>query len=242
VDLLIDAYEQSLDDPVSEARIAVVRALGSATRNADVATTSAEESFVRRFPACDDYLVRRAAREVLPAVAARWGEVTPVETGRTPEDYREIALRLVLPAEQGGRLPQIVIETDYGEISVTLFASEAPITVAALLQLADGHYFDGGVWHRVVPNFVIQGGDPRGDGWGGPGFSLRDENSRRRYGRGTMGMALSGPDTGGSQFFITHSPQPHLDGTYAVVGQVDEGVDVVDRITQGDRIRTIRRR
>ena len=88
------------------------------------------------------------------------------------------------------------------------------------LQLADRHFFDGGTWHRVVPNFVIQDGDPRGDGWGGPGFALRDENNRRRYGRGTVGMALSGPDTGGSQFFITHSPQPHLDGTYPVIGEV----------------------
>jgi len=94
----------------------------------------------------------------------------------------------------------------------------------------------------VVPNFVVQDGDPGGDGWGGPGFALRDENSRVRYSRGVVGMALSGPDTGGSQFFITHSPQPHLDGTYPVVGQVVEGMEVVDRIIQGDRIRTIRRR
>ena len=88
----------------------------------------------------------------------------------------------------------------------------------------------------MVPNFVVQGGDPRGDGSGGPGHAIRDELNRRRYLRGTLGMALSGPDTGGSQFFIAHSPQPHLDGGYTVFGQVIGGADVLDRIVQGDRI------
>ncbi len=125
---------------------------------------------------------------------------------------------------------------------MSLFAADAPVTVNTLLELAGQHYFDGGAWHRVVPNFVIQDGDPRGDGWGGPGFAMRDEINRRRYDRGTVGMALSGPDTGGSQFFITHAPQPHLDGTYTVFGQVTGGMEAVDRIAQGDRIRTIRGR
>ncbi len=116
------------------------------------------------------------------------------------------------------------------------------MTVAALLRLAADGFYDDGFWHRVVPNFVVQDGDPRGDGQGGPGFRLRDENSRRRYARGTMGMALAGPDTGGSQFFITLSTQPHLEGTYPVVGRVEAGMEVVDQLTQGDRIRRIRRR
>jgi cyclophilin family peptidyl-prolyl cis-trans isomerase len=201
-----------------------------------------EEGFLARYQVSHDYLVRRVAHDTFPAAAALWGGVSPVETGRQPEDYRDIARRLVLPAEQDGELPGLVIETEHGNITLSLFAAEAPITVDALLQLADRNYFDGGVWHRVVPNFVIQDGDPSGEGSGGPGFSLRDENSRRRYGRGTVGMALAGPDTGGSQFFITHSAQPHLNGTYPVIGQVDQGMDVVDRITQGDQIRTIRRR
>ena len=242
VDLLIEAYEQSLRDGLSEARIAVVRALGATAERGYSERVAVEEGFLKRYPTSDDYLVRRVAHDTFPAAAAQWDAVTPIETGRNPEDYRDIARRLVLPAEQHGELPGLVIETEHGDVAVTLFAAEAPITVDALLQLADRHYFDGGSWHRVVPNFVVQGGDPRGDGWGGPGFSLRDENSRRRYGRGTVGMALSGPDTGGSQFFITHSAQPHLDGTYVVVGQVNQGMDVVDRITLGDRIRTIRRR
>jgi cyclophilin family peptidyl-prolyl cis-trans isomerase len=87
----------------------------------------------------------------------------------------------------------------------------------------------------------VQTGDPRGDGWGGPGFALRDEINRFHYVRGTVGMALSGPDSGGSQFFITLAAQPHLDGTYTVIGRVLSGMDVVDLITQGDRIRTVRR-
>ena len=92
------------------------------------------------------------------------------------------------------------------------------------------------LFHRVVPNFVVQAGDPRGDGNGGPGYAIRDELNRHRYLRGTLGMALSGPDTGGSQFFVTHSPQPHLDGGYTVFGQLADGADVLDRIVQGDRI------
>ena len=109
------------------------------------------------------------------------------------------------------------------------------------LRLVDRRFFDGSRWHRVVPNFVIQDGDPRGDGNGGPGWVIRDEIDRRRYDRGAVGMALSGPDTGGSQFFVTHSPQPHLDGGYTVFGQVVQGTDVLDQIVQGDRIRRITR-
>lgn len=242
LELLIDAYALSLRDGISEARIAIVSALGAIADLGDAERAAVQESFLSRYPTSADYLVRRLAVDIFPAAAVHWGAVTPIETGRNPEDYRDIARRLVLPAEQDGELPGLVIQTEYGDIMITLYAADAPVVVDALLQLADRHYYDGGNWHRVVPNFVIQDGDPRGDGWGGPDFSLRDENSRRRYGRGTVGMALSGPDTGGSQFFITHSAQPHLDGTYPVVGQVDQGMDVVDRITIGDRIRTIRRR
>jgi cyclophilin family peptidyl-prolyl cis-trans isomerase len=93
----------------------------------------------------------------------------------------------------------------------------------------------------VVPNFVAQAGDPRGDGWGGPGTMLRDEVNPLRYGTGSVGMALSGPDTGGSQFFITFSAQPHLDGTYTIFGRVSGDVRVLQLVAQGDRIRSIHR-
>jgi cyclophilin family peptidyl-prolyl cis-trans isomerase len=94
--------------------------------------------------------------------------------------------------------------------------------------------------HRVVPNFVVQAGDERGDGEGGPGYTLRDEINMLPYVRGTVGMALDGADTGGSQFFITHSPQPHLDGKYTVFGRVVAGMDIVDRLQQWDVIRRVR--
>ncbi|MDX1675650.1 MAG: peptidylprolyl isomerase, partial [Longimicrobiales bacterium] len=98
-----------------------------------------------------------------------------------------------------------------------------------------------GVWHRVVPNFVLQDGAPAGDPGGGPGWTIRDEINPARHDRGILGMALSGPDTGGSQWYITHSPQPHLDGLgFTVFGRVVEGLDVADRVIQGDAIAAVR--
>jgi cyclophilin family peptidyl-prolyl cis-trans isomerase len=110
------------------------------------------------------------------------------------------------------------------------------MTVMNFVTLARRGYFDGSTFHRVVPNFVDQDGDPTGTGNGGPGYEIRDELNPIEYGEGTVGMALSGPDTGGSQWFVTHAPQPHLDGIYTVFGQVTSGQDVVERIEQGDRI------
>jgi cyclophilin family peptidyl-prolyl cis-trans isomerase len=104
------------------------------------------------------------------------------------------------------------------------------------VNLARRNYFDGVRIHRVVPNFVLQDGDPTGTGNGGPGYEIRDEINPIEYGEGTVGMALSGPDTGGSQWFVTHAPQPHLDGIYTVFGQVTEGQEVVERTEQGERI------
>jgi cyclophilin family peptidyl-prolyl cis-trans isomerase len=117
---------------------------------------------------------------------------------------------------------------------------DAPITAGNFITLARKGYFDGLSFHRVVPNFVIQGGDPRGDGEGGPGYTIRDELNQEPYLRGTVGMALSWRDTGGSQFFITHSPQPHLDARYTVVGRVVSGMEVVDAINQWDVMQRVR--
>src|SRR5260221_11277771 len=110
--------------------------------------------------------------------------------------------------------PQVKTETDGGTFAIELRPVQAPLTGAAFLALVDRRYFDGQTWHRVVPNFVVQAGDPRGDGWGGPGTVLRDEINPLHYSTGSVGMALSGPDTAGSQFFISHSNQPHPDGRY----------------------------
>jgi cyclophilin family peptidyl-prolyl cis-trans isomerase len=135
---------------------------------------------------------------------------------------------------------QVYLETDRGSIQIELAMLDAPITVDSFITLARAGFFDGVPIHRVVPDFVIQGGDPRGDGEGGPGFTIRDEINQRPYLRGAVGMALDWADTGGSQFFITHSPQPHLEDRYTVFGRVISGMDVVDRIEQGDVIRRVR--
>ena len=110
--------------------------------------------------------------------------------------------------------------TDVGEIRVTLHPEVAPLTVWNFATLADDGYFDGLLFHRVVPDFVIQDGCPRGDGWGGPDHAIPDELNWLPYKEGTLGMALAGPDTGGSQWFVTLSPQPHLEAAYTVFGQV----------------------
>jgi cyclophilin family peptidyl-prolyl cis-trans isomerase/HEAT repeat protein len=136
--------------------------------------------------------------------------------------------------------PHAFLETAKGTIEIELSVLDAPQTAQNFITLARKGYFNGLQIHRVVPNFVIQGGDPRGDGTGGPGYSIRDELNDRPYLRGTVGMALSGPDTGGSQFFITHSPQPHLDAKFTVFGHVVSGMDVVDKIQQLDVIQRVR--
>ena len=237
----VAAYRRAEREEANDARLSAVRAL------ADIAAVdaSARARVVRDFlgvvPRSADYLVRRAAADGFGAATEQqyWGDVYPVETGRSIADYRDVTSRLWYPALQGGPLPQVTIETDHGAVVLILYAADAPLTVQNFLRLVDRHYFDGSRWHRVVPNFVVQDGDPRGDGNGGPGWVIRDEINQRRYGRGAVGMALSGPDTGGSQFFITHSPQPHLDGGYTVFGQVLRGDAVLDQIVQGDRIRRI---
>jgi cyclophilin family peptidyl-prolyl cis-trans isomerase len=154
--------------------------------------------------------------------------------------YRGIVRTYVAPVLAGGTPPHAAIGTGHGEIVLELASAEAPLTVHNFLSLIEQGYYRDTRWHRVVPNFVIQDGDPRGDGSGGPGYAIRDEINPLRYLRGTLGMALSGPDTGGSQFFITHSPQPHLDGGFTVFGRVTAGMDAVDRVTQEDPITFIR--
>ena len=136
--------------------------------------------------------------------------------------------------------PHAFIDTDKGTIEIELAILDAPLTVDNFVTLARKGYFNGLAIHRVVPDFVVQDGDPRGDGEGGPGYTIRDEINQRPFLRGTVGMALAGRDTGGSQFFVTHSPQPHLDGRYTVFGYVVNGMDVVDKLVVGDIVRGVR--
>lgn len=136
--------------------------------------------------------------------------------------------------------PHVFIETAKGTIEFELSVLDAPQTSWNFMTLARKGFFNGLQIHRVVPNFVVQDGDPRGDGEGGPGYTIRDELNERPFLRGTVGMALSWKDTAGSQFFIAHSPQPHLDARYTAFGKVVNGMDVVDRLQQGDTIQRVR--
>ncbi len=130
-----------------------------------------------------------------------------------------------------------IITTEKGIFKIEFFPEDAPLTVDNFIKLAKSGYFNGVAIHRVVANFVVQDGDSRGDGNGGPGWSIRDEINMIPYQRGTVGMALSGKNTGGSQWFVTHSPQPHLDGGYTVFGKVNEtDMKIVDNLVRGDKI------
>jgi cyclophilin family peptidyl-prolyl cis-trans isomerase/HEAT repeat protein len=152
----------------------------------------------------------------------------------TDVDYRRALAR------KNGRV-RAILTTQKGPFTIELLPEDAPLTVDNFIKLARSGYFNGLEVHRVVPNFVMQDGDPRGDGNGGPGWSIRCEINMVPYERGAVGMALSGKDTGGSQWFVTHSPQPHLDGGYTVFGRVNEtGMKVVDKIVRGDKIVSVR--
>jgi peptidyl-prolyl cis-trans isomerase B (cyclophilin B) len=130
------------------------------------------------------------------------------------------------------------IETNRGDIVLELAAQEAPKTVNNFVFLARQGFYDGVTFHRVISDFMIQGGDPTGTGRGGPGYKFEDETKSNplRHTRGVISMANAGPNTNGSQFFITHGPQPHLDGKHTVFGKVTSGQDVVDAIQQGDKM------
>jgi cyclophilin family peptidyl-prolyl cis-trans isomerase/HEAT repeat protein len=138
------------------------------------------------------------------------------------------------PAARGA-----LLHTAKGDIEWAFYREQAPRTVKNFVRLAERGYYDGLLLHRVVPNFVIQDGDPTGTGSGGPGWTIRCEYNQLRYDAGMVGMALSGKDTGGSQWFITHSPQPHLNGRYTIFAHVVRGMDVVERIVQGDRVERV---
>ncbi len=133
------------------------------------------------------------------------------------------------------------IETEKGTIEVALHAEHAPKTVNNFVALARDGFYDGITFHRVISNFMIQGGDPTGTGRGGPGYTFEDEfdGNPHRHGTGSLSMANAGPNTNGSQFFITHAPQPHLDGRHTVFGEVVSGQDVVDSISQGDSMLSV---
>ncbi|MCO6510415.1 MAG: peptidylprolyl isomerase [Aridibacter famidurans] len=246
VNALIDAYKGSLetDKDYNDAQMSILSALVKLDK--DKAKPSLALA-LRHY----DHLIRLQALGLIEAYdlekdfpdaeaqakgVQKYDPKTYSKLGQvlnTEEDYRR-----ALSRKNGSVFA--VLTTAKGSFEIEFFPEEAPLTVDNFVKLAEKGYFNGIDIHRVVANFVVQDGDPRGDGNGGPGWSIRCEINRLPYERGMVGMALSGKDTGGSQWFVTHSPQPHLDGGYTVFGKVsEEGMKIVDRLVRGDTIERV---
>ncbi len=225
---LVAALPVALTDQyLNDAALAILDSLGkqkSAKANDAIKTALSSQ----------DHLIRRKAVAVLKAngVDDFSSRIGTVQTRNNTADFERALARI-------GKRFNAVVTTSKGSFTIELLPDDAPLNVDNFIQLAKRGYFGGINIHRVVPNFVIQDGDPRGDGNGGPGYQIRCEINQVPYKRGAVGMALSGKDTGGSQWFVTHSPQPHLDGGYTVFGNVVAGMDVVDNIARGDVIRSV---
>ena len=228
---VLASYSQAGRDSANDARLAAIQYVGSLWKRDSSSLNATWQAQLARTPMPADPL-ERAAGKAIP-VWSSWGHVAPKP--RPIGWYEGVVRTIVMPAYVG-KTVNATINTVRGPIRLELFGTDAPITVWNFLSLARSGYYRNTRFHRVVPNFVAQDGDPRDDGNGGPGYAIRDEMNRHRYERGAVGMALSGPDTGGSQYFITHSPQPHLDGHYTVFGRVIRGYDVLDKLVQGDLI------
>jgi cyclophilin family peptidyl-prolyl cis-trans isomerase/HEAT repeat protein len=235
LDRLQAGFAASIRGGVEEETLAALGAL-TARAKAEPLERGAIVAFLEEAAAGEvggGYALRREAGAALGELERPIPPLEPLDGGKPPEVYREIVQRTWQPRT-------VEIRTSKGPIGVRLACRQAPLTCLNFLNLADQGFYDGLVFHRVVADFVIQGGDPRGDGFGGPGYDIRDEINRLRYRRGVAGMALAGPDTGGSQFFITLSEQPHLDGGYTAFGEVVSGDEILDRIVPGDRIESLR--
>lgn len=221
------AWPQAANDVLNDAALSILDALGKQK------TAEANES-IKIALKSGDYLIRQRAASLLKTNGAGdfSVQIKNAQTRNTGEDYRRALARI-------GRSVRAVVTTSKGSFTIDLLPEAAPLTVDNFAQLAQRGYFRNVTIHRVVPNFVIQDGDPRGDGNGGPGYQIRCEINQTLYDRAAVGMALSGKDTGGSQWFVTHSPQPHLDGGYTVFGRVVAGMDVVDKLVRGDVVQSI---
>ena len=224
---LAAAWPQAANDTLNDAALSILDALGKQK-------TAAANEQIKEALKSGDHLIRRRAVALLKANGAGdfSAQIGTVHTRNTLADYNRALAR-------SGRNVRAVVTTSKGSFTIELLPEAAPLTVDNFVQLAERDYYRNVTIHRVVPNFVIQDGDPRGDGNGGPGYTIRCEINEVPYDRAAVGMALSGKDTGGSQWFVTHSPQPHLDGGYTVFGRVVTGMDVVDKIVRGDVIQSV---
>jgi len=230
---LVASYQRGLGDRDIDARAAIVAALSV---QKDDAARVALRTIAQSDPS---RVVRQRAAKALADLGEPAPAPGPERVERAPLDYREAMAPYDPIPGVALYTPRAFIYTSLGRIEIHLDVVDTPLTTRNFMNLARRGFFDGLTFHRVVPGFVAQGGDPRGDGNGGPGYTLRCELTERPYGRGAVGMALSGRDTGGSQFFITVAPTPHLDGEYTLFGRVASGMEVVDRIRPGDVIERI---
>lgn len=227
----VAGFERAAKDVDADARVAALRVIAAAwSRDSG----KVDERGKRRLSGVTGNATnaeRRIVANVSPM--SLWAKAEIQTPPRALSDYERLVRRWDAP---GARQPTAVIHTDRGDITLELFGADAPLIVESFIRLANNGYYRNSFFHRVVPNFVVQDGDQRGDGSGSPGFTLRESYSRRRHERGAVGLATSGPDTGGSQYYLTHSSQPHLDGGYTVFGRVIDGFEVLDAIVQGDRM------
>ncbi|MEM7481280.1 MAG: peptidylprolyl isomerase [Acidobacteriota bacterium] len=231
IDVLGEAAVFAVADRNIESSLSAIRALAARAAGTPL-DRGTVVALLEKMSQLDDFTTRRAAAATLLDLEREAPAIGSAEGLGDTVVYRE-----VLQRTQRDRFAEI--RTDAGNLTVRLECPRAPRTCLNFLSLAAQGFYDNLTFHRVVPDFVVQAGDPRGDGYGGPGFTLRDEINTLRYERGVLGMALAGADTGGSQWFITLSPQPHLDGGYTAFGQVAGGDEVLDRILPGTRIRSI---
>jgi cyclophilin family peptidyl-prolyl cis-trans isomerase/HEAT repeat protein len=231
---LLESLGRSWQDPIDEARLAAVRAL---VARAEVERLERGRilSALEELTAHPDYLLRREVAAGLVRLGRPPPPLGAAHPGYPMAAYRDLVLRTAVPRE-------MEMVTSRGTVILLLDCPRAPLACVSFLQLANQGFYDGTTFHRVVPDFVVQGGDPRGDGRGGPGYTLRDEPSPVPFERGVLGMASSGPDTAGSQFFVTLAAQPHLDGHYTYLGRVRSGMEVLDGILQGDQVLLLRER
>jgi cyclophilin family peptidyl-prolyl cis-trans isomerase/HEAT repeat protein len=233
----LEAYARAQHDSQSDARVAALRLLAGAWAHDSARFSDSVRAAIRLLPPPMAWLELSQAGPGSPW--ASWHAA--LQRAAAPHDrvwYDSIVRAVVLPTLAGHPL-EARIATARGALVIALYGTDAPLTVANFVALARSGFYQGTGFHRVVPAFVAQDGDPRGDGNGAPPPAIRDELNRRRYGRGVLGMALSGPDTGGSQYFLTLTPQPHLDGHYTVFGILREGFGVLDQLTQGDSIYSV---
>jgi cyclophilin family peptidyl-prolyl cis-trans isomerase/HEAT repeat protein len=238
VPFLAVGFRTERDSPGGGASGTILNALQRIHDSGPAGREAVEALFLATTSPPADYLARRRAQSWL-ALAERWGAVWPAETRYSTEEYRELANRYLINAATAR--PRVRIATEgRGVVELELLGDQAPLTVANFLELVDRGFFDGGEWHRVIPNFVVQDG-AGGPGAGRAGAPIRDEFNPVRYEGPVLGMALSGPDTGTSQWFINLSPQPHLDGGYTVFGRVVGGLAPLSLILQGDQLISIRR-